>query len=356
VSPPDGLLSQSFPERPVRPESIREDVSQLPFSAQINPLFMDTLSFDNGDEMPIFGLGTWKSDPGEVYDAVQVALDAGYRHVDCAPIYGNEAEVGEALRDTFEGGDVDRNEVWITSKLWNDAHRPEDVRLALEATLEDLQLETLDLYLMHWPVALKPGVNMPESPDDFLSPEEVPLSDTWAAMTELVDDGLVNHVGVSNFSVPALRSLMNEVDHTPEMNQIEMHPYLQQPEMLDLAEEAGFHLTAYSPLGSRDRPEMMKDEDEPNLMDDPTIVEIAETHDASPAQVLIRWAIERGTAVIPKSTTPAHIRDNIAATELALSADEMDAIADLDRHRRFLQGDIWTMEGSPYTQARLWGE
>ena len=317
---------------------------------------MDTLSFDDGDEMPIFGLGTWKSDPGEVYDAVQVALDAGYRHVDCAPIYGNEAEVGRALHDTFEEGAVDRDEVWITSKLWNDAHRPEAVRPALEETLNDLQLDTLDLYLMHWPVALQPGVNMPESPDDFLSLDDVPLSETWAAMVDLVEDGLVRHVGVSNFSVPALRSLMSEVDHAPEMNQIEMHPYLQQPEMLDYAEEAGIHLTAYSPLGSRDRPEMMKAEDEPNLMADPTIVEIAEAHDASPAQVLIRWAIQRGTAVIPKSTTPAHIRDNIAATELELSDDEMNAIADLDRSRRFLQGDIWTMEGSPYTQTDLWGE
>jgi len=317
---------------------------------------MDTLSFDDGDEMPTFGLGTWKSDPGEVYDAVQVALDAGYRHVDCAPIYGNEAEVGQALSDTFDQGEVDREAVWITSKLWNDAHRPADVRPALEQTLDDLQLDTLDLYLMHWPVALKPGVNMPESPDDFLSLDAVSLSETWAAMTELVDEGLARHVGVSNFSVPALRSLMKEVDHAPEMNQIEMHPYLQQPDMLDFAEEAGIHLTAYSPLGSRDRPEMMKGEDEPNLMEDSTIVEIAEAHDASPAQVLIRWALQRGTAVIPKSTTPAHIRDNIAATELALSDAEMDAIADLNRSRRFLKGDIWTMEGSPYTQSGLWGE
>jgi len=317
---------------------------------------MDTLSFDNGDEMPLFGLGTWKSDPGLVYDAVQVALEAGYRHVDCAPIYGNETEVGQALRDAFDNGGVVRDDVWITSKLWNDAHRPEDVRPALEETLEDLQLETLDLYLMHWPVALEPGIDMPESPDDFLSPDDVSIADTWHAMEALVDEGLVRHIGVSNFSVPKLRTLMGEVDRAPEMNQIEMHPYLQQPEMLEFAAEQGLPLTAYSPLGSKDRPDMMKAEDEPVLLEDPTIVEIAEAHDASPAQVLISWALHRGTAVIPKSTTPAHIRDNIAATELELSDAEMDMIADLDRHRRYLQGDIWTMEGSPHTTASLWGE
>ena len=317
---------------------------------------MDTLTYDNGDEMPLFGLGTWKSDPGAVYDAVRVALEAGYRHVDCAPIYGNEAEVGRALTDSFDDGVVDRDEVWVTSKLWNDAHRPEDVRPALESTLEDLQLEALDLYLMHWPVALKPGVHMPESPDDFFSPDDVPLTATWEAMEALRDEGLTRHIGVSNFSVPKLRSLMASVDTMPEMNQIEMHPYLQQPDMLAFAESEGVPLTAYSPLGSIDRPDMMKAEDEPILLEDPTIVEIAETHDVSPAQVLISWALHRGTAVIPKSTTPEHIRDNIAAMDLELTDEDLSAIADLDRHRRYLQGDIWTMEGSPHTTESLWGE
>lgn len=317
---------------------------------------MQTFSFDNGDEMPKIGLGTWKSAPGKVYEAVQTALKAGYRHVDCAPIYGNEAEVGQALEESFEAGVADRDEVWITSKLWNDAHAPEDVRPALEETLEALHLETLDLYLIHWPVALEPGTSFPESPDDFVSLEEVPLTETWRAMEALKDEGLVRHIGVSNFSISNLQVLLDEGRIEPELVQNEMHPYLQQPEMLAFAEEKKIPLTAYSPLGSKDRPDEMKAPHEPILLEDPTINEIAAHHDASPAQVLISWALHRGTAVIPKSTTPRHIQENLAAADLELTEDEMTSIAELDRGRRYLQGKGWTMEGSPYTQADLWDE
>lgn len=317
---------------------------------------MQTLSFGNGDEMPMLGLGTWKSSPGKVYDAVLEALRAGYRHIDCAPIYGNEAEVGQALADAFDDGIVSRDELWITSKLWNDAHAPADVRPALEDTLDDLQLEYLDLYLMHWPVALKSGVNMPEEPDEILSPEELPPKATWAAMEMLVDDDLVRHIGVSNFSAAKLKKLVDAAGRTPEMNQVELHPYLQQPDLIDFAQEQDIHVTAYSPLGSKDRPDGMKAEDEPLLLEDPTIAKIAERHNASPAQVLLSWALHRGTATIPKSTTPQHIRENLAAADLSLTEDDLDAIADLDRHRRYVPGNIWSMPGSPYTQEQLWDE
>ena len=317
---------------------------------------MKTLPFENSDEMPILGLGTWKSAPGDVYDAVKVALEAGYEHVDCAPIYGNEPEVGKALSESFASGVVDREDVWVTSKLWNDCHDPAHVRPALEATLDDLQLDALDLYLVHWPVAMQHGVEYPEQPDHFVPLDELPLSETWHAMQGLKDDGLVHHIGVSNFSVEKIQSLVEETGTAPEMNQIEMHPYLQQPDILDYAEEEGFHLTAYSPLGSMDRPDEIKAEDEPNLFEDSTIQDIAEKHGASAAQVLISWAIHRGTSVIPKSVTPAHIKDNLAAADLELSDDDMDAIADLDRHRRYLDGSIWTFEGSPYSKASLWNE
>ena len=317
---------------------------------------MHTLSFRNDDEMPILGLGTWKSAPGEVYDAVKVALQAGYRHIDCAPIYGNEPEVGQALTESFEAGVVSRDDVWITSKLWNDAHAPEDVRPAAEATLHDLQIDTLDLYLIHWPVALQPGVNMPESPDDLIALEDQPIAETWAAMEDLVDAGLVRHIGVSNFNISKLRRLLASAELAPEMNQVEMHPYLPQNDLLAFADEQDVHVTAYSPLGSADRPEEMKADDEPVLLEDPTLAEIAERHDASVAQVLISWAIHRGTAVIPKSVTPAHIKDNLAAAELSLTDEDMEAIDALDRGRRYVVGDLWTMEGSPYTLESLWNE
>lgn len=317
---------------------------------------MQTLSFREHDEMPIVGLGTWKSAPGEVYNAVKTALQVGYRHIDCAPIYGNEAEVGRALSDAFDEGIVSRDEVWITSKLWNDSHAPEHVRTALEETLDDLQLDAIDLYLMHWPVAIEHGVNMPSSPDQFISLDEIPISETWAAMEELVSDGLARHIGVSNFNVPKLQSLVDEASHAPEMNQIELHPYLQQPEMLDAANDAGVHLTAYSPLGSKDRPDRMKANDEPILLDDPTITQIAERHDATPAQVLISWAIHRGTAVIPKSVTPHRIEENLAAADVQLTDADMDAIAELDRGRRYVDGSFWAEGDSPYTMAELWNE
>ena len=305
--------------------------------------------------MPILGLGTWKSAPGEVYDAVKVALETGYRHIDCAPIYGNEPEVGRGLTESFEAGVASREDVWITSKLWNDAHAPEDVRPALRQTLSDLQIDTIDLFLIHWPVALKKGTQLPQSPSDFVSLDEVPITETWAAMEELVDDGLTRHIGVSNFNIPKLQTLLDTADHPPEMNQIELHPYLQQTDMVEFARENDVHLTAYSPLGSKDRPAGMKSDDEPILLDDPTIAEIADAHDATPAQVLIRWAIHRGTAVIPKSVDAGRIKENLAAADVHLTDADMEQIATLDRQRRYVDGKFWAMEGSPYTLEQIWG-
>ncbi|MEM6717437.1 MAG: aldo/keto reductase [Cyanobacteria bacterium P01_C01_bin.147] len=317
---------------------------------------MSTLQYHNGDTMPMIGLGTWKSAPGEVYEAVKTAIRLGYRHIDCALIYGNEAEIGRALTECLQSGVVTREELWITSKLWNDSHAPADVQSGLEQTLAALQLDYLDLYLMHWPVAIKKGEGFPLTKEKLVALEVLPIATTWQAMEALVQEGLTRHIGVSNFSVHKLRSLLATANIPPAMNQVELHPYLQQTELLKFAQDHDILMTAYSPLGSADRPSSLKGQDEPILLEDPTIVEIATHHKATPAQILIRWAMQRGTVVIPKSVNPARIEQNLAAVNLTLTTEDMNAIATLERHRRYVDGSFWVVEDGPYTLANLWDE
>lgn len=317
---------------------------------------MTTLQFANGNTMPAFGLGTWKSKPGEVYEAVREAIRIGYRHIDCAAIYMNEAEIGKAFLDAFAEGDVKREELWITSKLWNNNHAEDQVLPALRKTLQDLQLDYLDLYLVHWPIAFKPHVLGPKSADDLIPLSELPLIGTWRGMESALALGLTKHIGVSNFSVKKLKALLAEAKVKPEMNQIELHPLLAQNEMLNFCKAESIHLTAYSPLGSFDRSAAMKGEDEPNLFDHPIIKEIAAKKGVGEAQVLIKWAMQRGTAVIPKSVNAERLKQNFDAQQLQLSDAEMQMLAHVDRHFRFIDGTFWNYPTAGYTVATLWDE
>ena len=314
---------------------------------------MQSLTFNNNEKMPILGLGTWKSEPGEVGKAVQEAIRIGYRHIDCAAIYGNEAEIGKALEEIMQAGLVKRDELWITSKLWNNAHARAEVPIALKKTLADLRLDYLDLYLIHWPVATRPDVIFPRKADDFFSLTEMPLNETWAGMEDCVESGLAKHIGVSNFSIKRIEEL-SCAKIRPEVNQIELHPYLQQEEVLNYCKKNNIYLTAYSPLGSGDRPDGMKAANEPSLIENPVVGKIAQAHGCSAAQVLLRWAIERGTSVIPKSTNPGRLAENLEAANLKLDNQEMAELAKLEMGFRYVNGEFWTMQGSPYTLTELW--
>ncbi|MGB8332259.1 MAG: aldo/keto reductase [Polyangiales bacterium] len=306
-------------------------------------------------KMPALGLGTWKSEPEAVYGAVRCAIEVGYRHIDCAAIYQNEEEVGRALQDAFRAGDARRDEVWVTSKLWNDSHAPEHVRPALETSLRRLQLDRLDLYLIHWPVALRRGVALPRGPEDFIPLSELPLESTWEAMLRASEQGLAREVGVSNFNKPMIEQLIDATGQTPAVNQIELHPYLQQEALVAACKALDVAVTAYSPLGSPDSAAMMGRHDDVPLTQHPTIVQIAKSHDATPGQVLIAWALARGTTVIPKSVNPARIAENWAARDLTLTPGDMSAIAALDRHQRMVDGSFWFL-GETYSPRTLWGD
>jgi alcohol dehydrogenase (NADP+) len=310
--------------------------------------------FANGDALPLIGLGTWKSEPGQLYAAVREAIRIGYRHLHCAAFYGNEAEVGQALRDAFREGDVTRKDMWITSMLWSNAHGRENVGPALRKTLTDLGLEYLDLYMIHWPIALKPSAPWPSTAADFVPLGEAPIHETYAAMEDAVNAGLVRHLGVSNFSAKKIRELLPHCKIKPEVNQIELHPLLQQNELVAYCASEGIHVTAYAPLGSGDRPALVKAPDAPVLLENPVICAIAEAHDRTPAQVLLAWHVQRGISAIPKSVTPARLRENLAAAELKLTEAELRRIAALDQGYRLIAGAFWAIEGTPWTLETIW--
>ena len=314
---------------------------------------MKELEFSNGDKLPILGLGTWKSKPGEVRKAVYWAIEAGYRHIDCAAIYQNEKEVGQGIADAIAEGLVKRKELFVTSKLWNDSHRLEDVHPALEKSLNDLRLDYLDLYLIHWPIAFKPGIGFATHREEYYTYQDVPLTQTWEAMQESKSAGKVRHIGVSNFNQAKLSQLLAVEGQKPEMNQIELHPFLPQETLVKFCLDNGLLVTAYSPLGSPDS-RAERHQNDPKLIDNAVVAAIAEKHGAGVGQILIAWSISRGIAVITKSVNHARIIDNLKAADLILDAEDLGKLAHIGVKHRFVDGSFFTGPQSPYKLTDLW--
>lgn len=318
---------------------------------------MKTYKLSSGYKMPLFGLGTSKAEKeDELYKAVREAVNIGYRHIDCAKIYENEHVIGKALNDAFKANDVKREEMFITSKLWNDSHATDDVIPALKSTLQDLKLDYLDLYLIHWPVCHKKGIVSPADASEYISIEKLPISETWIGMEKAEEEKLVKSVGVSNFSIKKLKELDKTAGIKPVVNQVECHPFLQQKELLDYGNSKNIALTAFSPLGARDRTGCFLVKDEPSLLDNSVINKIAQKHNASPAQVLIKWQIGRNVVVIPKSVNPKRLKENFEAQFIELDEIDLKEISTLDRHFRFMNGTFFNFAGTDYSLETLWDE
>jgi D-xylose reductase len=304
-----------------------------------------SLALPDGGRFPLVGLGTWKIPGAEAPRVIHEALRVGYRHLDCACDYGNEAAVGEGLASALGAGVCRRDDVWVTSKLWNTYHEPKHVRAACERSLRDLRLEVLDLYLVHFPIALayvSPDVRYPPgwffepaAARPAMKPVRVPYAETWGAMEELQRAGLVKRIGVCNLTTALLRDVLSYCSIRPAVHQLELHPYLAQPRQVRFCAEEGIAVTAFSPLGAPSYLPLGMATAQESVLQDRVVTEIAARHQRTAAQIVLRWGVQRGCAVIPKTQSIARLAENLALFDFALTADEMAAIDALDRNRRF---------------------
>lgn len=317
-------------------------MSEIPVK-QISPESVQQILLYTGDTIPVIGLGTFGSDsiPHEtVASTVKRAIISGYRHIDCASVYGNEKNIGNTLKGIFDEGIVKREDLWITSKVWNDKHgKVED---SCRQTLEDLQLEYLDLYLVHWPF---PNFHPPKCDVSTRNPDAKPyihedFMKTWQQMENLVDKGLVRNIGTSNMTIPKMKLLLRDCRIKPACNEMELHPHFQQPDLFDFCHTNNIQPIAYCPLGSPGRPDRDRTADDTVDLEDPVILSIAKRLNVSPAKVAIRWAVQRGQIPIPFSVN--HFFENLeAAVDIRLTDDDMKAIAGIDKNCRLIKGQVF---------------
>jgi len=312
----------------------------------ISPSSVPSRTLASGAKMPAIGLGTFGSDHAshdDVANAVKYAASVGYRHFDCASVYGNEDQIGGVFQKIFRDG-LRRDDVWITSKLWNDKHGENDVIPSCEKSLKDLQLDYLDLYLVHWPF---PNHHPPGCDVASRNPHAIPYIHenymrTWRKMEELVERGLVRHIGTSNMTIPKMKMLLRDARIKPAANEMELHPHFQQPEFFQYLMDNGIQPIGYSPLGSPARPERDRTPEDTSPTEDPVIRDIAQRLGVHPAVICIKWAIQRGQVPIPFSTNPKNILSNLkAAIDEPLSAQEMNSIEKLDRNCRLIKGQVF---------------
>ncbi|MGA2679095.1 MAG: aldo/keto reductase [Sedimentisphaerales bacterium] len=296
-----------------------------------------------GAKIPVIGLGTFGSDhvtPQKVAEVVRGAVAAGYRHIDCASVYGNERQIGEVLSNILQSGEVDRQELWITSKVWNDMH--DKVIESCKKTLKDLQLDYLDLYLVHWPFPNyhPPGCDVASRSKDAKPYIHKNYMKTWRQMEGLVEMGLVKNIGTSNMTIPKLELLLRDAKIKPVCNEMELHPHFQQPELFQYCLDNKIQPIGYSPIGSPGRPQRDRTEDDTVDVEDPVVIKIAQKHGIRPAIVCIKWAIQRGQIPIPFSVN--HYQDNLeAVVSEPLTQKDMAELAKIDKGCRLIKGQVF---------------
>ncbi len=312
----------------------------------VDPALIPYKVLADGTKVPAIGLGTFGSDNVshlQVAGAVREAILAGYRHIDCASVYGNEQEIGFVIKDLLNRG-LKRSELWITSKVWNDMHGEGKVIESCKKTLKDLQLDYLDLYLIHWPFPNyhAPGVSV-ESRDHNAKPyKHENYMVAWRQMEKLVTTGMVKHIGTSNMTIPKLKLLLNDAGIKPAFNELEMHPHFQQPELFNFIVEHGIQPIGYCPIGSPGRPARDRTPDDTIDIEDPLIIKIANRLKIHPVSVCIKWAIQHGQIPIPFSSTRKNILSNLyAAVSEPLTDNDMQEIKGIDKNCRLIKGQVF---------------